>query len=73
MLGNELEFRQYLKKTSGLILTTTDLSQGAFHLLELAGPKELLLTGLNGKAKASSRNYPRDPCVIYTQDTQELM
>ena len=27
MLGNELEFRQYLKKTSGLILTTTELSQ----------------------------------------------
>ena len=27
MLGNELEFRQYLKNTPGLILTTTDLSQ----------------------------------------------
>ena len=27
MLGNELGFRQYLKKTSGLILTTTELSQ----------------------------------------------
>ena len=42
--------------------------KGAFHLLELAGPKELVLTGLNGKAKAGSCNYPRDSCVIYTQD-----
>ena len=27
MFRNELEFSQYLKKTPGLILTTTDLSQ----------------------------------------------
>ena len=43
-------------------------TKGAFHLLELSGPKELILTGLNVKAEASLRNYPRDPCVIYTQD-----
>ena len=32
-------------------------------MLELAGRKELVLIGVNGKA--GSRNYPRDPCVIY--------
>ena len=44
----------------------------AFYLVELAGRKKLVLFGL-WKAKAGSRNYPRDPCVIYTQDTQEQM
>lgn len=43
------------------------LAWGAL-LLELAGPKELVLVGVNGKVKAGSRDNPRDPCVEYTQE-----
>jgi len=49
------------------------LTWDAFHLLELADRKELVLVGLMERPKAGSRNYPRDPCAIYTRDTQELM
>ena len=33
------------------------LSKGAYHLLELAGPKELVFIGVNGKVKAGPRDY----------------
>ena len=44
------------------------LTKGAYHLLQLAGPQELVLIVVNGKLKAGPRNYSRDPCVGYTQE-----
>ena len=39
-------------------------SQSAFHLLELAGLEELVLTGVNGKQKTSSRVYAHGNCAL---------
>ena len=35
--------------------------KGAYHLLELKGPKELVLIGVNGKFKAGPCDYSHDP------------
>ena len=37
-------------------------------MLELAGPKELVLIGVKKKVKAGPHAYSRDPCVEYTQE-----
>ena len=37
-----------------------------YHLLELTGPKELVLICVNGKVKAGLCDYSHDPCVEYT-------
>jgi len=37
-------------------------------LLELAGPKQLVLVDVNGKVKAGPRDNPREPCVEHTQE-----
>ena len=50
------------------MLCTGKETKGAHHLLGLAGPKELVLIGVNGKVKAGPRDYSRDPCVEYTQE-----
>ena len=44
------------------------VTKGAYHLIELAGPKELVLIGVNRKVKASPHDFSRDPCVEYTQE-----
>ena len=43
-------------------------TKGAYHLLELKGPKELVLIGVNGKFKAGPCDYSHDPCVKYTKE-----
>ena len=43
-------------------------SKGAYHLLELIGPKELVLICVNGKVKAGPCDYSQDPCVEYTKE-----
>jgi len=45
-----------------------DVSKGAYHLLELASPKELVLIGLNGKVKAGPRDYSSNHRKEYTQE-----
>ena len=44
-------------------MTVLGNNKGAYHLLELADPKELVLIGVNGKVKAGLRDHSRDPCV----------
>ena len=44
------------------------ITKGAYHLLELTGPKELVRIAVNRKVKTDPRNYSRDPCVDYTQE-----
>ena len=41
-------------------------------MLELAGPKEMVLIGVKKKVKAGPRDYSRDPCVEYTQELADL-
>ena len=41
---------------------------GAYHLLELTGPKELVLICVNGKFKAGPCDYSHDPCVEYSKE-----
>lgn len=43
-------------------------TKSAYYLLELTGPKELVLIALNRKVKTDPRNYSSDPCVDYTQE-----
>ena len=43
---------------------TLSKSKSAFHLLELAGLEELVLTSVNGKQKTSSRVYARGNCAL---------
>ena len=43
-------------------------TKGAYHLLELTGPKELALICVNGKFKAGPCDYSHDPCVEYTKE-----
>ena len=40
------------------------LTKGTYNLLELAGLKELVLNGVNGKVKDGPRDYSRDPYEI---------
>ena len=44
------------------------ITKSPYHLLELAGSKELVFIGVNGKVKAGPRDYSRDPCVEHTQE-----
>lgn len=41
---------------------------GAYHLLELTAPKELVLICVNGKSNAGLCDYSDDPCVEYTKE-----
>ena len=43
-------------------------TKGSYHFLKLASPKELVLIGVNGNAKAGPRDYSRDLCGEYTQE-----
>ena len=58
------------REVSGNEINMLDVmfTKGAFHLLELASPKELVLIGVNGKVKAGPRDCSRNPCVEYTQE-----
>ena len=39
-------------------------AESAFHLLDLAGLEELVLTSVTGKQKTSSRVYARGNCAL---------
>ena len=44
-------------------LMSIQVTKSAYHLSELTGPGELVLAGLNGKKRASLRDYARESCV----------